>query len=144
MSSEESVQNAILSALTTAFKEPIIEQSIPDSKLVRRNAAGDIDPYYAVEFGDLQEGYTHSMAGPRGDDYVMPVYIRSVAPTASIARRMANRVRDLLLGEAFTWTGSIRKRPGGGMFPITASNGATEAFISPASFGVPIQFDANW
>lgn len=142
MSNETVIQEGIIALLESAFAQPLVEQAVPDSKTVLRNAAGDVDPYIAYSFGDTQQGRAYSMAGPRWDDYDMPFYIQVVAPEAGIARRLGNKVRDVLLGEDFPWTGSIRKRPGGGMFPLVASTGATEAFIMPASFGVLIQFDS--
>lgn len=142
MSNETVIQEGIIALLESAFAQPLVEQAVPDSKTVLRNeSTGDIDPYIAYSFGDIQQGRAYSMVGPRGDDYDMPLYIQVVAPEAGIARRLGNKVRDVLLGEGFPWTGSIRKRPGGGMFPLVASTGATEAYIMPASFGVLIQFD---
>lgn len=140
VTSEEQVQEAILAYLDETLAQQVIEQTIPNSKTVLRNEAGDLDPYFAVQFGDLQEGATHNLGGVTGDDYIIPVYAQAIAPQPRIARRMANRMRLAMLGMSFEWTGSIRKRPGGGMFPITSSNGATEAYVSPASFGVPLQY----
>lgn len=141
MSNETAIQEDIIALLDAAFAQPLVEQAVPDSKTVLRNGAGDVDPYIAYSFGDLQQGRAHSMAGPRGDDYEMPIYTQVVAPDPGIARRLGNKLRSVLLGEDVPWSGSIRKRAGGGMFPLVASNGATEAYIVPASFGVLIQFD---
>ena len=142
-SSEETIQEDILTLLNDALAQPVIEQSIPDSQTVRRNQAGVIEPYVAIQFGDTQQQGNRSMIGPTGDDYVIPVYTQAIAPTPKIARQIANRIRVALLGSSFEWSGSMRKRPGGGMFPITASNGATECYVSPASFGILIQFAAD-
>lgn len=142
MSNETAIQEGIIALLESSFAQPLVEQAIPDSKTVLRNeVTGDIDPYIAYSFGDMQQGQAHSMAGPRWDDYETPIYIQVVAPEAGIARRLGNKVRDVLTGESVPWSGSIRKRPGGGMFPLVASTGATEGYIMPASFGVLIQFD---
>lgn len=141
MSNETAIQEDIIALLDASFAQPLVEQSVPDSKTVRRNGAGDVEPYIAYSFGDLQQGRAHSMAGPRGDDYEMPIYTQVIAPDPGIARRLGNKLRNVLLGEDVPWSGSIRKRAGGGMFPLVASNGATEAYIVPASFGVLIQFD---
>lgn len=142
MSNETSIQEDIIAYLESSFAQPLVEQAVPDSKTVLRNKAGDVDPYIAYSFGDLQQGQTFAMAGPRWDDYVMPIYTQVIAPDAGIARRLSNKLGDVLLGEDFPWTGSIRKRAGGGMFPLVASTGATEAYIMPASFGVLVQFDS--
>lgn len=141
MSNETAIQEDIIALLDSAFAQPLVEQAVPDSKTLLRNRAGDVDPYIAYSFGDLQQGRAHSMAGPRGDDYEMPIYTQVIAPDPGIARRLGNKLRNVLLGEDVPWSGSIRKRAGGGMFPLVASNGATEAYIVPASFGVLIQFD---
>lgn len=141
MSNETAIQEAIIAILDSSFAQPLVEQAVPDSKTVLRNSVGDIDPYIAYSFGDMQQGRAYSMAGPRWDDYETPIYVQVVAPESDIARRLGNKVRDVLMGESVPWSGSIRKRPGGGMFPLVASNGATEAYIMPASFGVLIQFD---
>lgn len=141
MSNETQIQGDIIAHLESSFAQPLVEQAVPDSKTVLRNSTGDVDPYIAYSFGDTQQGRAYSMAGPRWDDYELPIYTQVIAPDAGIARRLGNKLRDVLLGEDFPWTGSIRKRPGGGMFPLVASTGATEAYIMPASFGVLIQFD---
>lgn len=135
------IQDAILEHLDDEFAQPVVEQSVPDGKTVRRNSKGAIDPYLAVTFGDLQQGRTASMVGPRGDDYILPIYVQCIAPTAAIARGLQNKLLDKMLGEDFPFSGCIRKRPGGGMFALNNSNGATEAYSFPASFGVLVQFD---
>lgn len=141
MSNETAIQEAIIAYLESSFVQPLVEQAIPDSNTVKRNSVGAIDPYIAFRFGDTQQGRAYSMSGPRGDDYEMPIYTEVVAPTPKIARQLSNKVRDVLLGESFPFSGSVRKRAGGGMFPLVTSNSATEAYIMPASFGVLIQFD---
>lgn len=141
MPSIEQTQTEILALLDTAFAQPIVEQGIPDIETVLRNQNGQIDPYIAIQFGDLQQGRTYSFVGPRGDDYVMPVYFQCIAPKVSIARGLHNKLLDVFLGEEFPWSGNVRKRPGGGMFTMTNSNSATEAYAAPASFGVPVQFE---
>jgi hypothetical protein len=140
VTSEEQAQEEILTYLAEQIAQPVVEQSIPNSQTVLRNAAGDIDPYVAIQFGDLQLGRTQTFAGPVGADYILPVYTQAVASTPRIARRVANRVRMAMIGANFSWTGSVAKRPGGGMFPIVSSNAATEAYQFPASFGVLIQY----
>ncbi len=134
-------QEEMLALLNAQFVQPIVEQGIPDINTVRRNTAGDIDPYIAVQFGDLQQGASRSFVGPRGDDYVMPIYFQCIAPEAGIARGLQNKLVDILLGEGFPWSGSVRKRPGGAMFPMTNSNSATEAYTAPSSFGLLVQFE---
>ena len=140
MTTEELIQEAILTALDTALAQEVVEQAIPDSQTVKRDASGKIKPYVAIQFGDLQQGVSRSFVGPRGDDYVLPVYVQAVAPTAKSARQIINKVRNVLLGADYPWSGNVRKRAGGMMYPVAATNAATEAYVSPASFGVVMQF----
>lgn len=141
MSNINGIQEAILSHLKSAFAQPIIEQGIPDIDTVLRNETGDIEPYIAIQFGDLQQGRGRSFAGPRGDDYILPMYFQCIAPTPKIARTLQNKLLDEMLGEGFSWAGQVRKRAGGGMFTMTNSNAATEAYTMPSSFGLLVQFD---
>lgn len=134
-------QEEMLDLLDAQFVQPVIEQGIPDVQTVRRNTAGDIEPYIAIQFGDLQQQGATSFVGPRGDDYVMPFYAQCIAPEAGIARGLQNKLVNVLLGEGFPWSGNVRKRPGGAMFPMTNSNSATEAYTAPSSFGLLVQFE---
>lgn len=137
----EGIQQAILNALESQFPQPVVEQGIADAETVLRNAHGGIDPYIAIQFGDLQQGRGFSFAGPRGDDYILPMYFQCIAPTPALARGLQNRLVDMMLGRGFSWAGQVRKRPGGGMFSMTNSNNATEAYTMPASFGLLVQFE---
>lgn len=137
----DQTQEEILSLLRSQFAQEIVEQGIPDIRTVRRNAANEIDPYIAIQFGDLQQGRGTSMVGPRGDDYILPIYFQCIAPEVGIARGLQNKVLDVMLGAGFPWSGNVRKRPGGGMFTMTNSNSATEAYTFPASFGLTVQFE---
>lgn len=141
MPSISQTQEEILELLRGEFAQPIVEQGIPDISTVKRNLAGEIDPYIAVQFGDLQQGRATSMVGPRGDDYVLPIYVQCIAPEVGIARELQNKILDVMLGAGFPWSGNVRKRPGGGMFTMTNSNSATEAYTFPASFGLTVQFE---
>lgn len=141
MSTINQTQTEVLDLLRAEFAQPIVEQGVPDIETVRRNPSGQIDPYIAIQFGDLQQGRAYSFVGPRGDDYIMPMYLQCIAPKIDIARGLHNKVLDVLLGEDFPWSGNVRKRPGGGMFTMTNSNSATEAYTFPASFGLLVQFE---
>ena len=139
MFSLDRIQADILAYLKTQFVQPVIDQGYIDSVTIRRNSQGKIEPYIAVDFGDEQSGGATSMVGAWGDDYVMPLYFRVVAPTPEVARALKNKLTRVFLGKTFAWSGQIRKRPGGGMWPVINSNNATEAYICPASFGVLVQ-----
>ena len=141
MSTIGATQEEILTLLDTQFVQPIVEQGIPDIYTVRRNTSGKIDPYIAIQFGDLQNSTGKSFIGPRGHDYDMPIYIQCIAPDPKIARQLQNKLVNVMLGVSFDWSGNMAKRPGGGMFPMTNSNSATEAYVSASSFGLPVQFE---
>lgn len=135
-------QGEMLDLLDAQFVQPVVEQGIPDINTVRRHeTTGEIEPYIAVQFGDLQQGSSRSFVGPRGDDYIMPIYFQCIAPEAGTARGLQNKLVNVLLGEGFPWSGNVRKRPGGAMFPMTNSNSATEAYTAPSSFGLLVQFE---
>lgn len=137
----EEIQEDILETLGTGLAQPVVEQAIVDIDNVKRNLAGDIDPYFAVQLAmPSQQGAT-SFGGPRHDDYVQVVYIQAVAPTPEIARKMSNKLWDLFLGSSAPWTGSVRQRSGGAFLPMVNSNNATEAYVMPSSFGVTVQLE---
>lgn len=137
------VQTDILAFLDTQFAQPIVDQAIPDIRTVRRNAQGQIEPYIAIQFGDLQDAGTRSMAGVRGDDFFLPIYTQSIASEPAIARKISNKLVNVFLGETFEWAGTVRKRPGGGLWPIVNSNNATECYMQPASFSLVLEL-ANY
>ena len=135
----DQVQDDILEYLEGELVQPVIEQDIPTTETVRRVEGGAIEPYVALQFGDLQPfPQGRSFAGPRGDDYWMGVYFQVVGPTPKIARKLANRLVDVFLGQQFDWAGSVRKRSGYGMFPI-ANNGNVEAYEFPVFFQIQVQ-----
>lgn len=117
------------------------EQAIPDASTLPRNAQGGIDPYLSFRFGDLQRTYGggRGLIGVRADDYELPIYFEAVAGNSTDASKLADLVVEAFLGKEFTNTGEARKRPGGGMFPVVSTNGATEAYMFPASFAITIQ-----
>lgn len=139
MFSVELAQEELIAYLETSFIQPVVEQAIPDSKTVKRNTSGAVIPYIAFQFSDLSQGRTTSMVGPRGDDYNLVVNAQAVADTPKTARRMANKLNDVMLGFSPDWSGEVRKRAGGGMFPMIASNSATEAYMFPCSFSVAVE-----
>lgn len=141
MSTIEQTQEEILALIDSQFAQPVVEQGIVDIETVKRNPAGDVDPYVAIHFGMIQNGRGKSFIGPRGHDYVLPIYGQCIAPTPKIARQLQNKLVNVLLGEGFPWSGQIEQRPGGAIFPMTNSNSATEAYVSASSFGLLVQFE---
>ena len=141
--SAQVVQDQILDDLRTALPGfDIVEQSIPDIQTVpRRN--GQIVPVYTVQIGmPIPQGAT-SMVGPWGDDHSLSVYVQAIAPSAKIARQMANRMDELFLGSLFEWSGNVRKYAEGYPFPITTSTGSTEAYQTPTAYRVPVQLSMD-
>lgn len=134
------VQDAVLAHLRAEMAQPIIEQAIPGPETVVRDENGQINPYVALQFGDIQPlAGGKSLIGPRGDDYWIGIYCQSIAPRPDVARKMSNRLVDVFLGETFPWAGNVRKRAGYGMFPISTSTGATEAYEFPSFFQLLVQ-----
>lgn len=136
------VQDEILDYFESKVPYPVVEQGIPDADTVRK-VNGKIEPYVAIQFGDLQrrnDGQT--FAGVRTFDYDLPIYTQVCSANARQARQIASGViLETLLGLEFEWTGEIRKKPGGGMFPLTNSNGATEAYLFPGSWSIVVQLN---
>ncbi len=139
-SSIENVQDALLQAvkhLVPAYS--VEEQDIPDIDTLQRDSQGRVKKYVTVQFGTTQATpgpRGKSMVGARGDDYIVPLYVQVVGPTPSSARRAANLIWDGLIGASIAGAGDIRPRLGGAQIPIKNSDGATEAYVSPISFGV--------
>lgn len=134
----EEIQEAIIEHLEDEFVQDLHEQGIPDIQTVRR-VNGNIEPYIAYSFGQPREQGGKSMIGPWGHDYVLPIYMQVIAPTPKVARQLGNKLVRVLIGANFDWAGQIRQMSGGPILPITQSNGATEAYMQPMSFGVVIQ-----
>lgn len=134
------IQDKIIDQLADNSPFPVAEQAIPDAETVVK-VGGKIEPYIALQFGDLQDraggrGFT----GVRHNDYELPIYIQVVSADMSKARKIRDgAVLDMMLGFSQAWAGEVRKRPGGGMWPITNSNGATEAYLYPSSWAVTVQ-----
>jgi len=135
------IEQDVLDFLTTTVfpGQEVVEEAIPDIRTLKRTATGAVDPYVVVQLGDTQPWGASSFVGPRGDDYSLPVYLQMVVPVPSIGRKLRSRAIDLFLGASFDWAGAVRKRVSGGQFPIKNSDGAVEAYLYPASFGILIQ-----
>ena len=141
MFSLEQIQEQVLAYIDALVPQTLSETAMPDEVSIGTTLSGNWNPFYTLQFGDIQPYGGKSMVGPRGDDYVLPVYIQATAPTAEIARKMGNRIIDGFLGTGFPYSGSVRKRVGGRVLPLKNSDGATQAFIAPTSFGVTVQLE---
>lgn len=137
-------QDAVLAHLKETIPQPVYEQAVPDAANLRK-VNGKLLPYVALQFGDLQrKAGGNTFAGVRTYDYELPIYVQVCAADPSTARRIASgKVLDALLGLSGDGTGEVRKRPGGGMFPVVNSNAATEAYLFPSSWAVTLQISHN-
>lgn len=136
-------QDAILNYLKEEVPFDVKEHAIPDAASVPRTPDGKLVPYVALQFGDPIAQGARSFNGPMGDDYQMPIYIQVVSSTPGECRNGANRILEIFLGQDFPWSGSVRKRLGGAMFPLEGSNSGTEGYIWPLSFGVLVQLSVT-
>lgn len=134
------VQDEIINRLAEKLSIPLVEQAIPDADTVRK-VGGKIEPYAALQFGDPQDrAEGRGFTGVRGNDYELPIYIQVVAAETTRARKLASgQVLDVMLGFSQDWTGEVRKKSGGNMWPLVNSNGATEAYLYPSSWAVTVQ-----
>lgn len=141
----DDIQDSILDYFRGGVPEPVYEQAIPNAHTLLRHQNGTVREYYSIQFGDLQrmENDGHSFMGPRHDNYELPIHIQAVSSSATVARKLGNRVNDLMLGSRHPYSGLIRKRFGGSAFPVVGSNYATEAYVTPAGFGLSIQVDLD-
>lgn len=135
----DSIQTAIFNYLDDQLAQPLVETGIPDATTVLRDTNGRVRNYVVIQFGDEVQRGTRNFAGTRNDDYEMPIYLQAISADPRISRQIANRIKDVFLGFSAPFTGEVRKRPGGAMFPVHSSTGAAEAFMFPASFAVTLQ-----
>jgi hypothetical protein len=138
------VVDELMAAIRVVFAaQTVEEQAIPDIALLERSPGGQVTPYVCVQIGDIREGRGRSFAGPRGHDYILPFKYQIVAPTVAIGRRLYTRGVNGLLGMTFPWAGNISKDRGvGGVFPLTQSDGSIEAYVFPAGYRLPFQFES--
>ena len=132
---------AFVDALLTG--QSVTERAIPDVQTLDRNSLGAITPYVCMQFGDSQPKGSTSFVGPMGDDYVLPIYIQIIAGNMSDAQKISNKTLFGFLGQSFPWAGQVEKRVSGAVFPILNSDGATEAYMAPLSFGLPINLNPS-
>lgn len=121
----------------------VYRQGIPDLDTVKRDANGRVPYYLAVQFGTPQaKARGKTFCGVRHDDYVLPIYIQVVGPDATKVEEVAyGDILDAMLGYGTDWTSGVEQRPGGALYPMTQSNGATEAYVYPLSFGLTFQMN---
>lgn len=124
----------ILARVRSQFSvQQVYEGGVPTAETLIRNG-DELDPYIVVDFGDLSRGRGSSFAGPRGDDYMLPVRLIAVAHNTTIARQLRTKGTDSLLGYTPIYAGPMHKRPGGGTFVVTDDNGSAVAYLAPSMF----------
>lgn len=123
--------------------QTVYKQSISDTTILGRDAAGKVIPYVAYQAGDLEPWGSETFAGAAHDDYALPLYIKIVVPgnQAGIdtGESLYDKCIQRFLGVSFPWAGNIRKRLGGVSFPLRKSDGSTEAVVFPVSFRILVQ-----
>lgn len=138
----EEFQEEVLEFLRDELAQPVYETGIPDGHTVKRNKEGRVDPYVAVQFGDVYASGARSFLGAVGHDYSMPISIQVLSPTPTIGRRISNRIVSLLLGRQFSFApGGVEKRPvGGAILTISEADSASEVYMVPSWYRVTVQF----
>lgn len=132
------IQADIANKLNDDFVQPIHNTGIPTAQnLIRVN--GKVDPYLVYVFSDLGRGFSTNFAGSRGDDYIQPVNIMAVVPTAALADQFRNRIVDKMLGYRPQYAGQLNKRPGGGTFTVQNEAGGVEAYVAMVAFTCTVQ-----
>lgn len=120
--------------------QKVYEIAIEDTGTVIKTRDGEIEPYVAISFGDIQREGSRNMATTVMDNHIMPIYIQSIGPTAEICRRLANKVIVTMLGfSPDKYGGELTKRSGGPIYSITATTGAVEAYLMPSAYGIPVE-----
>lgn len=136
------VQDQIFSHLESEVPQTLYEQGVTDAETVKK-VDGLVVPYVAIQFGALSpRARGRTFVGVRTFDYDLSIQIQVVAPRPDMARRiMYETVYDAMVGLKFPWIGEIEPDRIGGVFPITSSNGATEAYQQASGFRVTLQMN---
>lgn len=135
----DQTQEDIITHIKSSMAQPVYEVAIPEPDTVKRAPNGDLEPYIAFQFGDLADGYSETFAGAVSNDFWLPIYFQVVASQAALARGISNKLTKAMMGYSVDYGGQIRKRMGGGIFPLTNMDGSVSAYIVPSSFGAKIQ-----
>lgn len=136
----EQVQSEFLSHLKGSLAQPVYEIAIVDADTVIRSGPNkQVEPYFAIQFGEIQQEGSRNVASSRFDEYVIPIYIQAIAAEPATCRRLTNKLEDVCVGYMAEWTGEMKKRAGGYTFPINSSNGSTEAYQYSMSYSLPVQ-----
>ena len=134
------VQDRFIEWLDSKLPIPLYEEGVPDAETVRK-VDGKIVPYAAVQPGMPQKmAQGRGFSGVRANDFSFPFQVQVVAADAAVARRIAcGPLFDAALGFSDDWTGEMDQRPGGQLYSITTSTGATECYQYATNWAVTVQ-----
>lgn len=133
-------QDEIIEWINSQLSVELYEEGVPDAFTVRK-VGGKVVPYAAIQPGMPQRrGGGTGFEGVRFNDYTFPFQIQVIAANPTKARKIAcGELFNAALGYSTSFTGEMEQRPGGQMFSITTSNGATEAYQYATSWGITVQ-----
>lgn len=135
----EKVQEEILAHAKAQFPaQKVVEKAWRDAELVPL-VNGKVPVYISIEFGDPQPTKQHSAIGVWGDNHVMPISFFAMSPTPEVTRKLSNRIFQKMLGFSTDYAGELKKRAGGQIMPLVASNGAMEGYSVLIMFDISIQ-----
>lgn len=132
-------QQNLIDLLKANFVQKSYEVAIPEPETLIRDEGGNVQPYIAYQFGDLQDGYSETFGGAATNDFWMNFNVQVVSSDPVISRKLGNKLVKVFLGYSEQYGGQVRKRLGGSMNPIGNMDGTIAAYIMPISFGVKIQ-----
>mgnify|MGYP003558737813 FL=1 len=130
------LQDNLIAWIDSQLSIKLYEEGVPDARTLKK-VKGQVEPYAAIQPGMPQRrGGGTGFAGVRYNDYTFPFQIQVIAANPTQARKIAcGELFNAALGFSQDWTGEMEQRPGGQMFSITTSNGATEAYQYATSWG---------
>lgn len=132
-------QQNLIDLLKNNFAQKSYEIAVPEPETLKRNAKGEVDPYIAYQFGNLQDGYSETFAGVVSGDFWLHFNMQVVASDAALARKISNKMMRVFLGYSETYGGEVKPRLGGVMQSYGNMDGTIAAYVFPVSFGVKIQ-----
>lgn len=138
VSTLQSIQDEIFAYADSIMPQRLVEKSWRDAESVK--LVNGMVPYYlSVEFGDLQPGKQSSMVGVMGDNHTIPISFFAMGPDMKGVRRIANTLTMGMLSFKTRYSGELKKRAGGQLMPLVASNGALEGYSQLIMFDISIQ-----
>lgn len=131
------LQDRFIDWMNSQLSVELYEEGVQDAQTLKK-VAGKVVPYAAIQPGMPQRrGGGTGFTGVRYNDYTFPFQIQVIAANPTQARKIAcGELFNAALGFSTDWTGEMEQRPGGQMFSITTSNGATEAYQYATSWGI--------